>query len=76
MGPKVSDLRAVDREGIADIIGLNGLVWLFPSLPRLKVYTTTFFSELSLNLSKEVILLKFLVGVSLGVFLMDPVLEA
>jgi hypothetical protein len=44
-------------------------------LPRLKVCTTKFFSELSLNLSKEVILLKFLVGVSLGVFLMDPVLE-
>jgi hypothetical protein len=26
MGPKDSDLRAVDRDGIADIIGLNGLV--------------------------------------------------
>jgi hypothetical protein len=49
MGPKDSDLRAVDRDGIADIMGLNGLVWLFPSLPRLKVCTTTFFSELSLN---------------------------
>jgi hypothetical protein len=49
MGPKVSDWRVVDSDGIADFMGLKGKVWLFPSLPRLKVYTTTFFSEFSLN---------------------------
>jgi len=37
MGPKVSDWRVVDSDGIAGFMGLKGNVWLFPSLPRLKV---------------------------------------